>query len=269
MSGAFNRWACEMRSRWLAWQAGDGPMRLARALDQCKSDVPVLLISYNNGVYVEHMVRQLKGFGVSPIVLDNRSGDDETRRILSRLDKGNDASVICLDRNFGHKVAFLPPFYDQLPDVFACSDPDLLLNERMPRDFLSQLHQVAQHFQVYKAGLALELPDDLELISNTYQKKKCKPFAFQRQYSVREWEQRFWHKRLSHPSLEVYAAPIDTTMAVYDKRLYDGVFFEAVRVAGDFGCLHMPWHPQLDLFDASTRQKYLQGNRSSSWLKDR
>lgn len=268
MSERLNQWACKLRSAWLTHLAGDGPDQLARALEDAKSDIPVLLICYNNGVYVEHMVRQLNGFGIRPIVLDNASSDDRTRTLLSGLDKANGARVVNLGRNFGHKVAFLPPFYDLMPAVFACSDPDLLLNERMPRDFLQQLHGLAQRFRVFKAGLALQLPEQLDVIPATYRKKKCKPFEFSRQYTVREWEARFWFKRLAHPSLEVYAAPVDTTMAVYDKRLYDGVFFDAVRVAGEFSCLHMPWHPQLDLFDATTRQKYLQGNRSSSWLKD-
>lgn len=267
MSAGWHAWGCEVRRRWLAWQAGDGPRALARALQAVGHDIPVLLVSYNNGVYVRHMTQQLRELGLHPVVLDNASTDASTREVLAQLARGGDAQVVRLRRNFGHKVAFLPPFYDVLPDVFACSDPDLLLNEDMPRDFLQQLHGVARHYRVFKAGLALDLPDDLEIIDAAYAKRKCKPFAFRREYSVREWEARFWRKPLDHPTLEVYAAPVDTTMAVYDKRLYDGDFFDAVRVAGVFRCLHLPWHPSVDLFDAQARKRYLQGNRISSWLK--
>lgn len=259
--------SCDLRRRWLAWQAGKGPQALARALAATRQEIPVLLVSYNNGVYVQHMTHQLRALGLRPVVLDNASTDGQTKDVLDRLSRSGDAQVVYLGHNFGHKVAFLPPFYDVLPDVFACSDPDLLLNEDMPQDFLRQLHEVAQRYRVFKAGLALDLPDGLEVIDAAYAKHKCKPFPFRRGYSVREWEARFWRKPLEHPALEVYAAPVDTTMAVYDKRLYDGDFFDAVRVAGAFRCLHLPWHPSVDLFDAQTRKRYLQGNRISSWLK--
>ncbi|MDD3784195.1 MAG: hypothetical protein WCZ20_01815 [Hydrogenophaga sp.] len=267
MNTALQSLSCDLRRRWLAWRAGKGPEALARALSAVQQDIPVLLVSYNNGVYVQHMTQQLRALGLCPVVLDNASTDGQTKDVLVRLSRSGDAQVVRLGYNFGHKVAFLPPFYDILPDVFSCSDPDLLLNEDMPQDFLRQLHEVAQRYRVFKAGLALDLPDDLEVIDAAYVKVKCKPFPFRRVYSVREWEARFWRKPLDHPTLEVYAAPVDTTLAVYDKRLYDGDFFDAVRVAGAFRCLHLPWHPRVDLFDAQTRKRYLQGNRISSWLK--
>lgn len=267
MSGRVNQWACKLRSAWLTHRADDGPAQLARALDEIRSDIPVLLISYNNGVYVEHMVRQLNGLGIRPIVLDNHSNDTGTRELLSRLERAGDAKIVHLTRNFGHKVVFLPPFYDLLPETFACSDPDLLFNENMPVDFLAQLLNLARTYGVFKAGLALELLPELEVIEASYGKFKCRPFPFQRRYSVQDWENRFWRKQLLHSSLEVFSAPIDTTMAVYDKQLYDGDFFDAVRVAGNFSCLHLPWYPRLDHFDAGSKKSYLHGNRSTSWMK--
>lgn len=267
MSEHLARWACKLRTAWITRRADDGPAQLARALDEIRSDIPVLLISYNNGVYVEHMVRQLNGLDIRPIILDNNSNDAGTRSLLFRLEKSGSAKIVRLLWNFGHKVAFLPPFYDLLPEVFACSDPDLMFNENMPVDFLFQLLGIARTYGVYKAGLALELLPNLEVIEASYGKFKCSPFQFHRRYSVRDWEIRFWRKRLVHPSLEVYAAPIDTTMAVYDKRLYDGDFFDAVRVAGDFSCLHLPWYPRLDHFDAGSKKSYLRENRSTSWMK--
>lgn len=267
MSGYSGDVLCLLRSWRLRRLAGDSPGALAQAIEQLRSPIPVLLIAYNNGVYVQSMVRQLAALGITPVILDNCSSDAQTRQTLSQMASQGQAHVVQLRHNFGHKVAFLPPFYEQLPDVFACSDPDLQFNPRMPADFLDQLQELTRRYGVYKAGLALDVPQDLEVIPASYRKRKCRPFPFFRQYTVREWEARFWRKPLAHPALEVYAAPVDTTMAVYDKRLYDGDFFDAVRVAGDFKCLHLPWHPELDLFDAQRRRSYQQGNRSSSWLK--
>ena len=58
-------------------------------------------------------------------------------------------------------------------------------------------------------------------------------------------ETHFWTKPLKHESLEVYAAAIDTTFAVYNKRndnYCGGKGKEnSVRVAGNFTAIHYPW----------------------------
>src|SRR5690606_27849227 len=153
MNTALQSLSCDLGRRWLAWRAGKGPEALGRARSAVQQDIPVLLVSYNNGVYVQHMTQQLRALGLCPVVLDNASTDGQTKDVLVRLSRSGDAQVVRLGYNFGHKVAFLPPFYDILPDVFSCSDPDLLLNEDMPQDFLRQLHEVAQRYRVFKAGL--------------------------------------------------------------------------------------------------------------------
>ena len=63
--------------------------------------------------------------------------------------------------------------------------------------------------------------------------------------NLRGSEDIFWTKPLKHESLEVYAAAIDTTFAVYNKRndnYCGGKGKEnSVRVAGNFTAIHYPW----------------------------
>jgi hypothetical protein len=245
---------------------------LRKEIDQLRSflsardgEIPVFIICYNNGKYVANFVEQLARFSIVPIVIDNASKDSATLMQLTHLEKSKRISLLRMRRNYGHKVGFLPGIYESFPEIFAYTDPDLALSGELPHDFLTQLEAVTRLFKVFKAGLALQIPDGLEVISKKYQKLKFKPIRYQREYSVVEWEDQYWVKKLQHDSLEVYSAAIDTTFAVYNKNEYTGDFFSAVRVGGVFSCIHIPWFPQLDIMSKGDRRRYMVANKSSTW----
>jgi len=240
---------------------------IKNALADCKDEVPCFIVSYNNGVYVENMVRQFSERGICPIVIDNRSTDAGTLQTLRSLNLQGVAKVVFSEKNFGHQVGFFQPVYDALPEVFAYTDPDLGFNGRLPEDFLSVLSDLTVRYSVYKAGFALQLLDDEPGVAAKVTQSVIRPFRFEKRYSFAEWESQFWRKRLDHPSLSVYAAPIDTTFSVYRKSNFNGDFSDAVRVAGDFAAIHLPWYPRLDLFSDKARGEYLKRNSSSTWRK--
>jgi hypothetical protein len=229
--------------------------------------VPILIVSYNNGVYVDHCVRQFNARSVKPIVIDNASRDVETRTILADIAAAKKAFVVRSAVNMGARTGFQGPIYDVLPETFGYTDPDLLFNEHLPVDFIQQLIDVCGYFKCFKAGFALPYQvngynlTDRRMKSNLGNIVPC-----ERLVTVPQWESRFWNKPLRHDRLEVYAAPIDTTFAIYHKKYYNGDFFDAVRVAGNFSALHMPWFPDLDLLSPQRRSAYLKGNKSSTWV---
>lgn len=240
--------------------------RLRQVLGDAGESIPVLLVSYNNGRYVAHSVEQLERFGIKPIIVDNASRDPETRRVLDAIEASGAAHVLRSSRNFGHMVGFLEPIYDVLPDVFAYSDPDLRFSPDLPEDFLETLAALTTRYAVFKAGCALSIPADAELYDVTVACRKVRPIPIDRRFSIREWEAHFWRMRLAHESLEIYAARLDTTFAVYRKSNFRDDFYDAVRVAGAYGVIHLPWFPQLDLLSKEERANYLKGNRSTSWV---
>lgn len=63
----------------------------------------------------------------------------------------------------------------------------------------------------------------------------------------------------------MYASPIDTTFAVYRKQNYFGDFHNAIRVAGDYSAIHLPWFIELDLMNDADRDIYNKSNVSSNW----
>lgn len=243
--------------------------QFAQILPQLEDKMPVMIICYNNGVYVENLVHQFNQFDITPIVIDNNSSDEKTRSILAQLSSDEQAYIAYSDKNFGHFVGLLDPIYQQLPDHFAYTDPDLDLNKNLPKDFLQNLIDLSDQYQVYKAGFALDLLDEEMVIDASQHISHTKPFSYQNDFSVRQFEAQFWRLPMQHDSLEVYYAPIDSTFAVYNKQNYRGDFYDAIRVAGDYSAIHLPWFPKLDIMTDQQREVYLDSDRKkdTTWVK--
>src|SRR4051794_14222729 len=77
---------------------------LNKALARNSNTIPVFLVSYNNGCYVENMTEQLKRYAIEPIIIDNKSNDAETRSILNNIDQSSRGHVVYCPENFGHMV---------------------------------------------------------------------------------------------------------------------------------------------------------------------
>lgn len=265
------RWYKRQRRRYKEFKLrkvyADLADQLRGALDRCTDDIPVIVVSYNNGIYVENTVRQLAPYGITPIIIDNRSSDAATLNILDELARAGRAHVVLSKWNFGHHVGFRDAVYELLPEVFAYTDPDLQFREDLPRNFLQILADLTREYSVYKAGCALDLLHGETISAATTEIASIDPLTYRKDMSIREWESHFWRLRLAHDSLEMYAAAIDTTFAVYRKSNYIGIFLDGIRVAGSFSVIHMPWFPERDLVSAAERASYLKDNKYSTWVK--
>lgn len=230
--------------------------------------IPVFLVSYNNGVYVRNITEQLLSYDINPIIMDNKSRDGETLHILNEINQSSRGQVVYCQKNFGHMVGFLHPHYEILPEIFAYSDPDLQFSPRMPTDFLETLSGLTARYKVYKAGLALPVYPEQELTKQTKKRHKTDPFPYHENITVTDWERQHWRFPLINDRYTLYAAPVDTTFAVYRKSNYIGNFFDAVRLSGeDFDAIHLPWFPQLDLLDERRKQAYPAENRATTWFR--
>jgi len=173
--------------------------------------------------------------------------------------------LFTLKKNLGYLVGFINSVYEILPKYFVYTDPDLQLNQNLPKDFLEVLKSLLEEFRVYKVGFALELLDE-EMINSKIKKYNGYPKIKEKSMSVKEWEERFWRFKIEHNKLELYRAPIDTTFALYNKDNLSDDFFDAIRVAGDFSCVHLPWYPKRDILTDREKQIYKKDNNSSSWV---
>ena len=158
--------------------------------------------------------------------MDNASTDEPTREYLVtcgldvRYNKTNNGPWVSSGCN--------QDLYNQLPDEFILTDPDLEFNENLPIDFISRLSDISNKYRVNKTGFALKISDFDAMYQCTYYEGR----------NIRDWESQFWADRISDERYELYNAGIDTTFALINKRYGCG----SIRVAGDFTAKHIPWY---------------------------
>src|SRR6056297_384316 len=104
-----------------------------------KHTVPILIPSFNNPTYCKMMIEQLHYYGLKDVtLLDNASTSLEMRRFLDEV--ADVVSVRHLGENLGpKKCLFAPGVYDSLPRYFGVTDPDIVFNQFLPMDFVSQM----------------------------------------------------------------------------------------------------------------------------------
>lgn len=203
------------------------------------TDVPILIICYNNHRYIDNMVRQLSDlnnlYRDNLVIVDNRSTDQETLDYL----KKTKVKVYRRSQNNGPWISKRtnPDLFDSLPDLFVITDPDLQLNQNTPKDFIETLIQISRSRKCNRVGLALKLGDDTMIKSVYYDGK-----------DIDQWESRFWNEKIEDPNYELYRADIDTTFVLINKDpgrspdTRDHYNHDDIRVAGDFTCRHLPWY---------------------------
>jgi len=203
-------------------------------------DIPVIIIAFNNLTYVKMMINQFKTKNFKNIhIIDNNSSYPKLLEYYLTI---KDIKIHYMPENFGHRVLFRSinkNFYNQLPNFFILTDPDIKFNDDLPNNFLDRLCELTEKYKVGKAGFALCIKD--------YHKFKNLTFTrFKKTKKIHEWEQVFWNDKLED---EVYKAGIDTTFAVYNKKYFkivknEAKFLNAVRVAGNFTAKHLPWYKE-------------------------
>lgn len=210
----------------------------AVATSSMAADVPVIIPAFNTVTYVRDTVRQLRERGVRRIrIIDNASTYGPMLEYLAAPEDG--VEVLRLGSNKGPRHVLLDKrMFDDLPEVFCVTDPDLLFNAEMPTDFLEQLLDVTERMAVGKAGLALDISEPASM----------RPESFRigdKDWQIWNWEAQFWRTPVgsTRGGNIAYSASIDTTFALYNKKFFNPEnFVEAVRVGGRFTCKHRPWY---------------------------
>lgn len=219
-----------------------------------KKNTPAVIIGYNQYTYIKNMVEQLEKYTSDIIVVDNNSTFPP---LLDYYKNDFKYTLLKQKTNYGHGVWALDCVQKLVGDTYILTDPDLQFNEHLPDNFIQQLLGIANHFSARQVGFALciDAPDiRTDLL--------CQGLT------VKQWESNFWKKPLAcplYPSLKLYEADIDTTFCLINKK-FSGK--PTIRVAGDFTCLHLPWHKDFQKKLAPGEyEAYLHKNISSTWLK--
>lgn len=152
--------------------------------------------------------------------------------------------------NIGHKAPWMPEVKARVKTRhYAVTDPDLDL-AATPRDCLDHLRSCLERYPAAgKVGLGLRI-DDVPANSPWYP-------------HVNDLEKSYWQL----PLLEggVRPAPVDTTFAIYDKKLLDRHEVCGGRTDTPYTARHLPWYLGLDQWDAEFTYYIEHATRSSSY----
>jgi len=214
----------------------------AKFLEQLQTipdgEVPIIVPVFNLVSYAKFMVDQLDSYGLENyIICDNDSTYPPMVEYLKELSKTR--RVASLGSNIGPRAyAETPEFLAILPEYFIVTDPDLVFNDGLPKNFINKMKRIIDTYGVSKAGFAIDIDDTKEKFFDAAQ--------------VRRWEGTYWNNQIQtyEERDPVYAAPIDTTFCLHKKskviselsRSLRGITStSSVRIAGRFTCEHMGW----------------------------
>ena len=211
------------------------------------ADVPVIVNSFNQLTYLRTMVEQLTALGRAHVmVIDQASTYPPLLAYLGEIERT--VTVVRLRENHGPHWLFTSGFYDTLPPFFAYSDPDIAFPDHMPASFIADMMRAAEFLGATKIGLALDISRPAEM-------KHAGIVINGEQYTQESWEHQFWRHPLRLGELELYRAPVDTTVALYNRRAYDphvrtyreqNIFDcmdtpDSYRLGGLYTATHTPW----------------------------
>ena len=216
------------------------------------SNIPVYVVAFNQATYVKDIVGQLRKYTKHIIIVDNASTYGPLLAFYETLANDPVVQVIRRDRNDGHKVV-TTKLYDELPDVFAITDPDLSFPDTMPIDALEIMRDVGVSHNAAKVGVALDISESLNFDNLKLDGTD---------YTIRGWERRWWDHPIPHTTLSLFDADIDTTLAVYNKKINTG---RVIRIAGDYTTIHRPWLKDNGM-SRDEQNYYVDQKRCGAWV---
>ena len=92
-----------------------------------------------------------------------------------------------------------------MPKHFIVTDPDLIFNPDLPKNFIDKMKRIIDMYGVSKAGFAIDIEETKEKFFDYWQVKK--------------WESYYWGNQITLNTEKdpLFAAAIDTTFCLYDK----------------------------------------------------
>jgi len=222
------------------------------------TNIPIIVICWNNYYFVKNFVDQLKKYNQPIILLDNNSNYqpllDYYKQI--KIELGDKISIILLSKNYGHKVYLI--LKDQLPDIYLLSDPDLQFHKNMPINFAETFLNISNKYKSYKVGSALDLSDKEKFV-------QCKNYTGGK--SIYDWEIQFWNNKIQD-DYEMYYADIDTTFCLINNNYASDNTYKAIRIAGVYTVKHLPWYDNYIKLNVTQDEidNWKKNNKSSSIL---
>jgi hypothetical protein len=182
---------------------------------------------FNQFTMLKNTIEKLSRFGLKRIlILDNGSSFPPLVGFYSQTD----ISVCVHHGNPGPRYYTESHIWNQLPETFFVTDPDLEYPSDIPDTLVEDMIGLSEKNRWGKLGLALN--------------KDCKHlFTENVRNNIDGWEGGYWHEQIdTMPGGDpVWNALTDTTFHMNNKKYY-GEFFRSPRIGGRYTLLHYGWH---------------------------
>jgi hypothetical protein len=197
--------------------------------------IPVYIPTFNNPTYTNNFINQLERLNLSMItVVDNASTYPPMVKLLHEI--SSKYEIIRLNENRGpHLLIRDLNYYEKLPNYFILSDPDIEISRNIPEDFVKTLIEVSEKFKIGKVGLALEIPNEEELLEKFI-------YMDGEKRSLIEWEEQFWENEVGKTSQgdSIFLTTLDTTFALYNKKYFNlEDRYKSLRIGGRYISKHL------------------------------
>ena len=209
-------------------------------------DIPVFIVNRNRLEALRRLVDWLCAAGTRRVVvMDNASDYPPLLQYYEALPEG--VKVMRLTENHGPYVLWQQGVHKVLDMPYVVTDSDVVPADFCPPDLIGALLATLQRWpDAKKVGTALRI-DNL-------------PDSYGDVDTVRKWESQFWE----HPVAPgVFAAPIDTTFALYPPR---GEFSNEacnLRLGHPYIAEHTPWYA--DETALSAEERYYREHTSATF----
>lgn len=193
-----------------------------------RRSIPVWINSFNQPTYLRNIIGKFLANGFRNLfILDNGSSSPVLLDYYTEL-SGTQPSVMVLyyNANLGPWYFHGSGLYKMLGDCpHLYTDPDIDFDV-LADNFVSRLIDLSEELKLPKTGCAMEIPS----------REEMKPKF---DYDT-EMEHGYWQKTVAE---NIYDAPVDTTLHLFNPKYYASAYFTGVRVAGPgFVVRHLPWY---------------------------
>lgn len=221
--------------------------------------IPIVIICFNELSYIENIIKQLQKYDHPIILLDNHSTYkplfDYYKKIKSELNEK--IEIRLLKKNYGNTVYI--ELQHTLPNIYILTDPDIELNENMPKNFAEIFLEISNKYKLYKVGVQLASIKNDEFINCDYGYDASINFK----------------NPVKDPKYELYDRFVDTTFCLVNTKYkkanldlskhYMNSTKPALRIAGNFTAKHLPWYKNSNVkIPLDEMLAYVMNNRSST-----
>ena len=209
-----------------------------------KSNIPVLICSYNRYHFLKKLVTQLNKLKIIPIIIDNNSKQKKLLDYYKNKRFRNNFYLLKLNKNYGPNVIYKNFIFKNLPRYFAYTDPDIEINKNIKENFLEILKDYSEKYQIQKVGFAIN-DKNLKNINIRIGARNKKNEIIEKVISLKTAMKK--NRKIIESNPKVFKSKIDTTFALYNKKFIKKNKLEAISIGDDFTCKHLPWEKNYNL----------------------